>query len=68
MALLYPLLYSLEEKEYPPGKQQFHKNVGFPLGLKDQCCTDAEHIPSVTQALTLVMSQFPSITVTTVLL
>lgn len=61
IALFWP--HSLEEKEYSPSKGQFHKNVGSsPLGLRAQICTDAEHIPSITEVLTLVISQFPSIT------
>lgn len=72
MAVLHSLLYSghvlQKKRNIPLASGNSIKMWVLPPGLKAQICTDAEHIPSITQALTLVISQFPSIYLTTVLL
>lgn len=65
MGVLHPLLYSghilQKKRSIPLASGNSIKMWFLPRVLKAQICTDAEHIPSVTQALTLVISQFPSI-------
>lgn len=64
MAVLHPLLYSghvlQKKRNIPLGSGNSIKMWFFPQDWKPKFA-DAEHIPSITQALTLVISQFPSI-------